>query len=156
MKVAVEIVRSAAVGAHGNILAAFTTYPRPSRLFVALCISMMAAAAVLLPTAMLSGFVQREKRRPRQTLPRGVKLRALAGTLFVPGLLEETVFRAAMLPRLHDNYGDLPSGQCLMLDQSASILKLSRVTLALIVFVGYVRATLVRSVSAAPGRSGRT
>ena len=135
-----EIVRSAAVEAHGNILAAFTTYPPLSRLFVALSVSMMAAAVALLPTAMLSGFVQREKRRPRQTLPRGVKLRALAGTFFVPGLLEETVFRAAMLPRLHDNYGDLPSGVCLMVDQSAASLNLSRLTLALIVFVGYVRA----------------
>jgi len=128
-----------------NVAVALTVRPALPRLCAALAAAALTAVAILLPAALLSGFARRSNRARRRALPRAVKLRVLVGTFFVPGLLEEIVFRAALLPRLHGEYADL-DGQVLLLEPSADWGLALRSGLALAAFVAMhpVNAMLLR------------
>ena len=130
-----------------NVTAALTVRPAGPRLCAALAAAALAAAALLLPAAVISGFARRGNRARRRALPCAVKLRVLIGTFFAPGLLEEIVFRAALLPRLrrHGEYAEMYD-DVLLLEPSADWGLALRCGLALAAFVAMhpVNAMLLR------------
>ena len=89
---------SALIAPASNVAAAFRAPVLPKTL-VALCLSITATTVLLLPFAVLSGFVRRRTRH----LPAMLQARVLIASFFTPALLEETVYRAAMLPRRTDD-----------------------------------------------------
>jgi predicted Abi (CAAX) family protease len=119
-----------------NIVDAFSlSAVNPTRVILALGISIVVTAVLVLPFVILSGFAKRENRASRADLPIGVKLHALVGTFFMPGLLEESVYRAAMLPRLVKDYSAVAPSQQL-LQEMANMSLIWQVAGALVIFVG--------------------
>ena len=95
----------------------------------------MVTAALVLPFVTMTGFAR--PRAKTTVLPRATILHALIGTFFMPGLLEETIYRAAMLPRLLDDYSALRLSQ-LVLSSPAANINMSLVfqlTFSLLLFV---------------------
>jgi len=127
-----------AADVRANVVAALLpSATNPVRASVVLGLALAVTAALLLPFVTLSGFARRDSRVCRGSLPRADKARALLWTFFAPGLLEELVYRAAMLPRLVDNYAavDLAHGSLLLAHAGSSTLLWQAVG-ALLVFVG--------------------
>ena len=119
-----------------NVVDAFSlSAVNPRRVVLALGISTVVTAALVLPFVVLSGFAKRENRSRRADLPIGVKLHALVGTFFMPGLLEESVYRAAMLPRLVKDYSAVAPSQQL-LPEMTNMSLVWQVAWALLIFVG--------------------
>ena len=120
-----------------NVVAALlpsATNPMRSCFFLYLAI--VVTASLLLPFVTLSGFARRDGRAIRSALPRAAHARALLGTFIAPGLLEELLYRAALLPRLVDDYSavDLARGS-LLLSEAGSTLPWQAAG-ALLIFVG--------------------
>jgi hypothetical protein len=115
----------------GNVAAAFSTSMLAPRSVGALCIAILVTAAVLLPLVTLSGFVSRR----RYSLTPALTRRVLFGTFFMPGLLEETIYRAAMLPRLRTNYEAVSFSQVLLSLETENAVLAWQAAAALAVFV---------------------
>ena len=120
-----------------NVVAALMpSATNPTRACVGLGLAIVVTASLLLPFVTLSGFARRDGRTSRGALPRATHARALLGTFIAPGLLEELLYRAALLPRLVDDYSavDLASGS-LLLSEAGSTLPWQAAG-ALLIFVG--------------------
>ena len=120
-----------------NVVAALMpSATNPTRACVGLGLAIVVTASLLLPFVTLSGFARRDGRTSRGALPRATHARALLGTFIAPGLLEELLYRAALLPRLVDDYSavDLARGS-LLLSEAGSTLPWQAAG-ALLIFVG--------------------
>lgn len=120
-----------------NVVAALLpSATNPARVCVGLGLALLVTASLLLPFVTLSGFARRDGRASRSALPRAAQARALIGTFVAPGLLEELLYRAALLPRLVDDYSvvDLARGS-LLLSEAGRTLPWQAAG-ALLIFVG--------------------